>query len=334
MASYTLEYVYDLDDFLTSGDNITPPNEQSARAAGDPPFTITLDASATSQEIAVDDSDNGVFNEIAAEGQTLEEPVTLSGVTYPIGSSILINYTLTTDDGFQLMSITIGTGNSANNTTTAVITSSYMVPGQTYVFTSESNIGNKSVDYSEFACFTKGTFIMTPTGNRLIEELRCGDLVNTLDSGRQPIRWIGDRQLPAVGKMAPIVFSKNAYGNGRELVVSPNHRMLFTGYKAELLFGQSEILVAAKHLVNGDTIFRKPGGYVHYFHMLFDNHEIVTANNALSESYFIGDNFNESTTKAQRDEILTIFPELRHQPKNYGSLARMEAKAFETLLLA
>lgn len=74
MASYTLEYVYDLDDFLTSGDNITPPNEQSARAAGDPPFTITLDASATSQEIAVDDSDNGVFNEIAAEGQTLEEP--------------------------------------------------------------------------------------------------------------------------------------------------------------------------------------------------------------------------------------------------------------------
>ncbi|MCF6444127.1 Hint domain-containing protein [Nereida sp. MMG025] len=40
-------------------------------------------------------------------------------------------------------------------------------------------------------CFTSGTFIQTPRGQRLIDHLRVGDLVSTCDNGPQPIRWIG-----------------------------------------------------------------------------------------------------------------------------------------------
>jgi len=49
--------------------------------------------------------------------------------------------------------------------------------------------------------------------------------------------------------------------------------MLFQGYHAELLFGESEVLVAAKHLVDGQLVTRETGGTVTYIHMMFEQHE-------------------------------------------------------------
>ncbi|KIC34795.1 LamG-like jellyroll fold domain-containing protein [Leisingera sp. ANG-S5] len=44
-------------------------------------------------------------------------------------------------------------------------------------------------------CFTAGTAIRTPQGDQLVETLRPGDLVFTLDNGPQPTCWIGTRRL-------------------------------------------------------------------------------------------------------------------------------------------
>lgn len=50
---------------------------------------------------------------------------------------------------------------------------------------------------SNFAvCFTAGTMIATPDGERAIETLKVGDLVETLDNGPQAIRWIGGARCP------------------------------------------------------------------------------------------------------------------------------------------
>ncbi|MEM7060066.1 MAG: Hint domain-containing protein [Pseudomonadota bacterium] len=188
-------------------------------------------------------------------------------------------------------------------------------------------------EIENIVCFTRGTMIETPDGEVAIEDLAEVDLVMTRDNGAQPLRWIGSKALPAHGKLAPVMIKAGALDNDRDLQVSQLHRMLVTDWRAELMFGEAEVLATAKHLVNGDTIYVAEGGEVEYFHMLFDNHEIVTANGAASESFHPGEQGMSWLEEEMREEIFTIFPELRVQLDGYGPAARMSLKAYETRAL-
>ncbi|WP_434287857.1 Hint domain-containing protein [Celeribacter sp. SCSIO 80788] len=177
-------------------------------------------------------------------------------------------------------------------------------------------------------CLTRGTLIETPEGPRFIETLKAGDLVNTLDQGPQPIRWIGSRRVPATGKLAPVLIRMGALGNLRDLRVSQNHRMLIRGPQAEVLFGERDVLVAAKHLVNDATIRIVEGGTVEYFHMLFDAHQIVFAEACPTESLYPGEEALGTVSPEARAEIVALFPELSLGATN-GGLSRYELKAWE-----
>lgn len=309
MPDYVIAYVYQLSDFSTSGGNITPPDEQGARAQGNPPFNITLNPGAQPIPIIITDGD-GLFHETSGTdpSQPLAQAVTIDGVTYPAGSHVVLNYVLTDNGGFEGYSITIGSGNSGNNTTTAFVTTEPMVPGQQYVFTSEGNIGNNNpVDYTEFACFTVGAQIKTPHGLQRIERLRPGDLVMTRDHGAQPLRWIGMRKLPAVGPVSPICFDKGVMGAHRRHLVSPQHRMMLRGPQAELLTGEPEVFVPAHQLVNGRTITRQVGGVVTYVHLALDRHEVLTVDGLLSESLFVKDTGLMAASGDEQAEIQQLF---------------------------
>ncbi|MFB2531252.1 Hint domain-containing protein [Paracoccus sp. p3-h83] len=168
-------------------------------------------------------------------------------------------------------------------------------------------------------CFTAGTLIDTPQGPRLIETLVPGDLVLTCDHGAQPLRWIGRRhftrdQLASLPHLRPIRISAGALGGGcpsRDLVVSPQHRVLVRSPIAQRMFSAPEVLVAARHLCALDGVDVLPcGAGVSYLHLMFDRHEVILSNGAATESLYPGPEALRALGPAARHEVLTIFPEL------------------------
>lgn len=187
--------------------------------------------------------------------------------------------------------------------------------------------------FETVVCFVRGTSIRTQRGEVKIEDLREGDKVRTLDRGLQPIRWIGSSIVRGHGNLAPIRIKKGAMGNRRDLWVSPQHRMLVGSWRSELYFGEEQVLTPAKFLVDGDNICIEEVDEVEYFHMLFDQHEIVFAEGAPSESFHPGVVGLGSMSDETRNEIFEIFPSLRDEIDVWGPAARPSLKAFEGSLL-
>lgn len=186
---------------------------------------------------------------------------------------------------------------------------------------------------SGFICFSQQTRIAVPGGRRAAGRLAPGDMVLTRDRGAQPLRWVGRRTLRALGTDAPVVFAPGAIGNDAELVLSPLHRVLLRGARAELMFGTREVLVPARALLNDSTIRRRPGGVITYVHLLFDRHEILLAEGAEAESLHPGGVALGRLSQGARAEVLGLFPELIHDPDSYGPTARPSLTGGEARVL-
>lgn len=180
----------------------------------------------------------------------------------------------------------------------------------------------RSSQLENIICFAKGTLITTPMGARRIDTLKTGDHVLTIDNGAQPIRWIGTKTVRATGALAPIHFCRGSIGNNRDLFVSPQHRMLCSGYQTRKHFDQSEVLVPAKSLVNNFNVTVDYGGMITYVHMLFDSHQIILANGAPSESFYPGTGL-DAIDGAARAEVFDLFPKLRSSVESYGPASRV-----------
>ncbi len=172
------------------------------------------------------------------------------------------------------------------------------------------------------ACFTAGTMVDTSDGARRIETLQPGDAVNTLDNGLQPVRWVGQRTVPGRGRFAPIRICAGTLGAKADVLVSPQHRILISGWQAELMFGEAEILVPAISLVNGTTVIRAPNDSVTYVHLLFDHHQLLSTAGLVSESFFPGRQGLAGLAPETAEELFTLFPELRRSPASYGKVTR------------
>ncbi len=165
-------------------------------------------------------------------------------------------------------------------------------------------------------CFTPGTAIATPKGERMVEELKEGDKIITRDNGIQEIRWIGRRgltghELARAPHLRPILIQKGALGDNlpeHDILVSPQHRMLLTGDKTQLYFEEREVLAAAKHLTDLPGVDEVGTLGVTYVHFMFDQHEVVLSNGAWTESFQPGANVLDGMGTEQRDEILELFP--------------------------
>ena len=184
-------------------------------------------------------------------------------------------------------------------------------------------------------CFVHGTMIATLRIERAVEDLEIGELVMTRDNGPQAISWIGKLKMSGntPAHLLPIRIKANALGNGlpkRDLLVSPQHRILVSDWRAELLFGESEVLVAAKHLVNDDDIrvATDLSGF-EYYHILFESHQTVFSEGIPSESFHPGDFAMKTLSEASRTEVLELFPELAADAASYGPATHVSLRAFE-----
>lgn len=170
-----------------------------------------------------------------------------------------------------------------------------------------------------FVCFCGGTLIRTARGDVAVEDLQVGDLVATRDNGFQELRWIGRKALEAsqlhlFTSLRPVRIRAGALGQGlphRDLRVSQQHRVLIASRIAERIFGQPEVLVAAKHLLGlpGIEIDDSLQPLV-YHHLLFDRHEVLFSEGAQTESLFTGTEALKAVDSGARAEIVALFPEL------------------------
>jgi hypothetical protein len=190
-------------------------------------------------------------------------------------------------------------------------------------------------EIEDVICFTPGTLILTPTGERRIEDLRIGDLVVTRDDGPQPIRWIGARMGRGDGKNAPIrIDAGGNYSAQRPLLLSPQHRVLVDGWRAQMIWGEEEVLVAAKYLIDDRFVRPAPQAAVTYIHMLFDRHQVVYAEGAPVESLHLGDEGLKALSSAGRADLFATCPEFAADPSSFGASARLCARGYEARLLA
>lgn len=187
-------------------------------------------------------------------------------------------------------------------------------------------------------CFTAGTLIETDEGRIPVEELFAGDRVLTRDHGYRRLVWVGHKEVSldlmrTRPDFAPVRIARGALDGAlpeRDMLVSPQHRMLISGWRAELMFGVSEVLVPARHLIGRPGITRAHDTPVTYVHIMCDRHEIVRADGCWSESFQPGDMSLAGLDGDQRAELLALFPELVAiaGQRDYAA-ARMTLKAYE-----
>ncbi len=133
--------------------------------------------------------------------------------------------------------------------------------------------------------FAEGTRILLADGSQMpVEALEPGAMVLTRDGGGQPLRWRGTVRLRAEGAFAPVVVGAGVMGNPRPLVVSPHHRLFLYARAARALTGAADLLVQARHLVDGAGIRRREGGVVVYHGLVFDAHQVIYAEGVPCES--------------------------------------------------
>lgn len=181
--------------------------------------------------------------------------------------------------------------------------------------------GQTPVPLDSFAppCFTSGTRISTPDGEREVQKLKAGDMV--LDSEDAPVvlraimsRPVSAAELRRNPKLRPVRICAGALGCGlphRDLLVSHQHRMMVSSKIAERMFGSQEVLVPAVRLTDLPGIYVDDSDEpVTYFHLLFDTHQVIRAERAPTESLFLGREALKSVSAEARQEICSIFPEV------------------------
>jgi hypothetical protein len=150
------------------------------------------------------------------------------------------------------------------------------------LLTNTANAADITALHSTIPCYVKGTHLETSMGPKLVEELKVGDLILTVDGRQEPVIWIGSRRVitqfqTKKDKAYPVRIVQDAFGENlpmRDLLVSPDHSLYVDG-----------VMIPADKLLNGKTIIQEKWSQVTYFHVELPKHEAVYAEGLPAETY-------------------------------------------------
>ena len=320
--------------------------------------TIRLDSNAWIETFVRDAGGDADFDDNDGN-QRLDGDQTISGNAYSDGTKVEAEYSLTLQDPntgteYQVLGYNLNDSSPAYGTIEGL---AFVGPPGGFpptgvdldvVSASEGpgSMGQPDIAAGNLAtppCFTPGTRILTPAGPVPVEILSAGDLVETRDRGAQPVRWagrvtIGRARLGAEPALDPVRIRAGAFGAGRparDMLLSPQHRILLDDWRAELWFGLPEVLVAARHLVNDrDILVARNLDLICYIHLLFDHHEVIWSDGLPSESFRPGPQTMPAIPAESRRELQALFPGLSLATGAALRTARPVLRAWEARLMA
>ncbi|MEM1162024.1 MAG: Hint domain-containing protein [Pseudomonadota bacterium] len=337
MTTITVD-VYDYDPWgnfpQTTGATFT----YSGPAAPETTITITDNGSGTDDLSLEDDT----------AGETATGTITINGTTSTnVSVSAEEGWTLRdplTGEEFQVVTLDVESGPATGY---YMISEVPLVAGRIYEVrefdsTPNSANGDPLFTYSEYVCFAPGTLILTPDGTAAVEDLCTGDLIETLDRGPARIVWTGARTLDfdrEAHAQKPIEIKAGALGPAlpaRDLVLSPQHRVLLAGPEVRKNYGEAEVLGMAKGLAHLPRMRRMNGcRSVTYHSILTERHSIILANGLAVESFYPGRYAQSLLGWFDRLRLMAMFPGISHAPEAvYGPHARPVLKRRQVELLS
>jgi hypothetical protein len=157
-------------------------------------------------------------------------------------------------------------------------------------------------------CFCRGTRIAAERGEIPVQALAVGDRVRTLSGAVKPIIWIGiGRDLVTrANKLArPVIVQRGALADNvpiRDLYLTHGHALFFDG-----------ALIAVEHLINHRTIlWDERAQVVEYYHIELEDHDVVLADGAPTETYY--DNGNRVLFQNTRERSVAGKPKPTFAP--------------------
>ena len=147
---------------------------------------------------------------------------------------------------------------------------------------------------TDFGGLLKGTLISTPRGEVAIEKLMPGDEVYTSRSGIATVRDVKFRRLlPVESLMAPwlrpVIIPKGAFGGGvptKDLVVSPDMKIVLTGINVETLFGEDQVFCSARQLrIDASSTQYLTAPRFDYYQIVLDQQQAIWANGLEVETF-------------------------------------------------
>jgi hypothetical protein len=259
------------------------------------PFSFTYDTvapSAPTITTVTDDVIPGIGtlpNGASTNDTNLTLNVSLTGLGAVAGDTVhLYNGIDTTNPlgTYTLLSTDISNGFANVSTGTLATTGSFALTarlidqaGNTGAASSTFNV----VEDPSAVCFARGTYLLTATGEVLVEALQPGALMVQNDGSEAPVKWIGRRRIdltahPRPATVAPIRIQRDAFADNMpysDLLVSPDHAIFVDGK-----------LICARQLINGSTIRQEmTWTSVEYFHVELESHAILLAEGLPAESY-------------------------------------------------